>query len=186
MSVWLKVADAEHQPVLRLAVEGKLAGREYYRFAVIGQPPAPGQPASPIDTTWQRFIVPFNDLPLEGLAQMHVRLDLMGAGQVWADDIQLFDLAFNESELRAIYKLLTLADAALQNGEAGESVRLLHGYWPRFLAENVPLAPPVPALAAKPAAEQPADSAPPASAGAPPVPPGLLDRVKGIFPENWR
>ncbi len=142
ISVWLKVADAEHQPNLRLAVEGKLAGRDFYRFAVVGQSPAPGQAASPIDTTWRRFIVPFNDLPLEDMTQMRVRLDLMDAGQVWADDVQLFDLAFNESELRALYKTLRLADVALQNGEAGESLRLLRGYWPRFLQENVPLPPP--------------------------------------------
>ena len=49
MSVWLRVADAARQPNLRLAVEGKLVGRDYYRYAVIGQPPGPGrrQAASP-------------------------------------------------------------------------------------------------------------------------------------------
>ena len=42
MSVWLRVADAAHQPNVRLAVEGKLVGRDYYRYAVVGQPPGPG------------------------------------------------------------------------------------------------------------------------------------------------
>ena len=95
----------------------------------------------------------FDDLPLDGLSQMRVRLDLMGAGEVWADDVQLFDLAFNESELRALYKLLTLADLNLQNGQVGDCMKLLNGYWPRFLMQNVPLPQAVPALAAKPAAE---------------------------------
>ena len=140
MSVWLRVADAARQPNLRLAVEGKLVGRDYYRYAVIGQPPGPGQEAKPIATTWGQYIVQFDDLPLDGLSQMRVRLDLMGAGEVWADDVQLFDLAFNESELRALYKLLTLADLNLQNGQVGDCMKLLNGYWPRFLMQNVPLA----------------------------------------------
>jgi hypothetical protein len=180
ISVWLKVADAARQPTLRLAVEGTLAGRAYYRYAVVGQPPISGQRGSPIETSWQRFIVPFNDLPPDGMTQLRVRLDLMGAGRVWADDVQLFDLAFNESELRALYKLLTLADFALQNGEAGESLKLLRGYWPRFLEENVPLPPPAPVLAAQPAAE------PPESETTAPASTGWLDRVKGILPERWR
>jgi hypothetical protein len=182
MSVWLKVPDAAHQPNLRLAVEAKLAGRPYYRFAPIGQPSVTGQPGWPIDTAWRRFIVPFNDLPCEGAMQMRVRIDLMGAGQVWADDVQLYDLAFNESELRALYKLLTLADVALQNGDAGESLKLLRGYWPQFLDRNVPMPPAVPAVAVKPAAEPPAGDA----ASAPAQPAGLMDRVKGILPERWR
>jgi hypothetical protein len=182
ISVWLKLADAERQPDLRLAVEGKLAGREYYRFAVLGRPPAPGQPGTPIDTAWRRFIVPFDNLPLEGMSPMQVRIDLMGAGQVWADDVQLFDLAFNESELRALYKLLTLADLALQNGEAGESLKLLRGYWPQFLQQNVPLPPAAPAVAALPAADPPAADA--ASAPAPSS--GWTDRMKAILPDRWR
>ena len=79
----------------------------------------PGQEGKPIATTWSQYIVQFDDLPLDGLAQMRVRLDLMGGGEVWADDVQFFDLAFNESELRALYKLLTLADFNLQNGAIG-------------------------------------------------------------------
>ena len=55
--------------------------------------------------------------------------------------MQLFDLAFNESELRALYKLLTLADLNLQNGQVGDCLKLLNGYWPRFLMQNVPLPP---------------------------------------------
>ena len=133
-------------------MEGKLIGRDYYRYAVIGRPPGPGQEGKPIATTWSQYIVQFDDLPLDGLSQMRVRVDLMGAGEVWADDVQLFDLAFNETELRALYKLLTLADLNLQNGQVGDCMKLLDGYWPRFLMQNVPLPPAVPALASKPAA----------------------------------
>ncbi len=152
MSVWLRVADAHRQPPLRLALEGKLDGRDYYRFAAIGQPQTPGQPGIPIATTWRPFIFQVDDLPLEGLSPLHVRFDLMGQGEVWVDDVQLFDLAFNEPELRALYKLITLADVTLQNGQIGDCMKLLDGYWPRFLVEHVPLAvePPAGTIAAKP------------------------------------
>ena len=36
-------------------------------------------------------------------------------------------------------KLITLADVKLQNGQIGDCLHLLEGYWPRFLEENVPL-----------------------------------------------
>jgi hypothetical protein len=105
----------------------------------------------------------------------------MSAGEVWVDDVQLFDLAFNESELRALYKLLTLADLNLQNGQVGDSIRLLEGYWPRFLVENVALPQTAPALAAKPSTE----SAPDGTSPAPP-PASWTDRVKGFLPSGLR
>ena len=183
MSIWMRVADATQQPNVRLAVEGKSSmstwcpGRDYYRYAVIGQPPGPGQEAKPLATTWGRYIVQFDDLPLEGFSQMRVRVDLMGAGEVWADDVELFDLSFNESELRALYKLLTLADLNLQNGQVGDCLKLLSGYWPRFLMQNVPVGPAAPALASRPDAPPPADDKPPDA-----QPSGWMDRIKGYLP----
>jgi len=181
MSVWLRVTDASRQPVLWLAVQGRLVGRDYYRYASVGQPPRPGQDGKPLTATWSQFIVSFDDLPLDGLSQMRVRLDLMGAGEVWADDVQLFDLAFNETELRALYKLLTLADLNLQNGQLGDCMKLLSGYWPRFLMQNVPLPPAAPALASKPDVEQSAEEKPAAGQSA-----SWTDRLKEYLPERLR
>ena len=139
MAVWLRVADANRQPPLRLALEGKLQGRDYYRFAPIGLVPGPGQPPAPILTQWGQYVFQVDDLPLEGLTSLRVRFDLIGAGEVWVDDVQLFNLAFTDPELVELSKLITLADVKLQNGQVGDCVRLLDGYWPRFLEENVPL-----------------------------------------------
>jgi hypothetical protein len=180
MSVWLRIADPMRQPKLRLAVQGQIVGRDYYRYAPIGQPAEPGQEGKPIAATWRQYFVPFNDLPLDGLSQMRVRIDLMGPGEVWVDDVQLFDLAFNESELRALYKLLTVADLNLQNGQAGECVKFLSGYWPRFLMQNVPLPQAPPAMAAKPGDDKPAEDK---SAD---KPASWTDRVKGMLPSGLR
>ncbi|MEN6450841.1 MAG: hypothetical protein ABFC96_10135, partial [Thermoguttaceae bacterium] len=139
VSVWLRVADAARQPPLRLALEGKIQGRDYYRFGPVGLPPAPSQHADPISTEWGQYVVQIDDLPLEGMTAMRVRFDLMGPGEVWIDDVQVYSLAFNRTEMVELSKLIALADVKLKQREIGDCLHLLEGYWPRFLEENVPL-----------------------------------------------
>ena len=115
---------------------------------------------------------PGRTLPLARPLRSH------GAGRSLVDNVQLFDLAFNEPELRALYKLVTLADVNLQNGQIGDCMKLLDGYWPRFLVEHVPLAvePPAGTIAAKPDEPPAVDN----SADAPHT--GLMDRMKNMLP----
>jgi len=179
MSVWLRTSDAQRQPPLRLAIDGKLFGRDYYRFAPLGQSAQAGQNAAPIASAWGQYIFQIDDLPLEGLASIRVRIDLMGAGEVWADDVQLYGLAFSKPELLELSKLIALADVKLQNGQVGDCLRLLDGYWPRFLKEYVPLSPgatpPETATAATPQGEK-----------KPPERSGWLNRMKDLLPESLR
>jgi hypothetical protein len=179
MAVWLRVADAQHQPPLRLAIEGKLHGHDYYRFAPVGLAPAPGQPPVPIAPAWAQYVFQVDDLPLEGLTSLRARFDLMGAGEVWVDDVQLFGLAFNRSELVELTKLITLADVKLKNGQVGDCLRLLEGYWPRFLEENVPAPAAAPMSEAVNAKPRPAEERPPEHSG-------FLNRVKDMLPESLR
>lgn len=185
LSVWLRVADAGQQPPLRLAVEGKLDGQDYYRFAPVGMARPGAPPAPPIDTQWRQFIFQVDDLPLEGLSQMRVRFDLMGAGEVWADDVRLFALAFNDKELRELAKLITVAEFQLQNGRLSDCLRILDGYWAQFLESHVPVDPD--AVAARPAAAAP--QSPPGPTGKPAEPQprtGWMDRVRGMLPRPLR
>jgi hypothetical protein len=185
MSVWLRVSDATRQPPLRLALEGKLDGRDYYPFAALGQPQPAAPAAVPIAGNWVQYIFQVDDLPLEGLSELHVRFDLMGKGEVWVSDVQLFDLHFQQVELLALYKLITLADATLQKGQIGDCLKLLGGYWPRFLDQHVPLAPdaaPPGTIAANPPDGTPPDQQP----AQPPQQTGLMDRVKNMLPEKLR
>ena len=86
----------------------------------------------------------------------------MGAGEVWVDDVQVFSLAFNKSEMVELSKLITQAGRELQNGRIGDCMRLLDGYWPRFLEENVPLPPGTGAMeAADTEKKPPAEEKPP-------------------------
>jgi len=172
MWVWLRAANAASQPELRLALEGSLRGRNYDRFALVG-----AKSGVPIGVQWAPYVFQVDDLPLRGLSNLRIRLDLLGPGEVWIDDIRLVDLAFNENELRELAKLITLADVKRQNGQLRDCIRLLEGYWPHFLEANVPLKPA--GVARKPARPQP--KKPPEQ---PKDVPGLLERMKDLLPKK--
>ncbi len=177
LSVWLRVADPSRQPPLRLTVAGKVGGRDFFRSAWVGHSPElPSVPAIPAE--WTQFYVHVFDLPLENTGYIHLRFELTGPGEVWIDDIQLCELFFTEKERKALVRLLTPADLMLQNGQVGECLRLLEGYWSRFLVAHVP-------LAQTPVVQKPE---PP---GSPAGEPGarsarLLDRLKNWAPERLR
>jgi hypothetical protein len=195
ISVWLRVADPRKQPPLRLALEGKLSGHDYYPFAPVGLMPDGKPTGVDLSNQWAQYIFQVDDLPLEGLSSLRVRFDLMGAGEVWVDDVLLFNLAFSRPEIIELSKLITLADAKLRNGQVCDCIRLLEGYWPRFLEENVPVPVETPS-APKPAAEladQPAAKTPPAKTPPAEEPPaqnsdrtGWFNRVKNLLPEKLR
>ncbi len=179
MSVWLRVADAARQPPLRLAIEGKLHGRDYYKFGAVGLAANAGQPAAAIGADWGMYIFQVDDLPLEGLTSLRARFDLMGAGEVWIDDVQVSTLMFSGPEMFELSKLITLADVKLQRGQIGDCLHLLEGYWPRFLEENVALpagAVSAEAIASKPRAEE----------EKPPERSGWLNRMKDLVPDSLR
>jgi hypothetical protein len=137
VSVWLRVTDAQHQPPLQLAIDGKLEGRDYYRYAPLGQPPQGMQQVPAISSSWANYVFQVDDLPLEGIGPLRVRFDLAGPGEVWIDAVQVHHLYFSKRERVELSKLIALADVKLQQGQLADCIRLLEGYWPRFLETNV-------------------------------------------------
>ncbi|MHB1033734.1 MAG: family 10 glycosylhydrolase [Pirellulales bacterium] len=172
LAVWLKVSDETRQPPLQLRIDGKLSGKEYFRYALVG-----AGSDKRVSSQWAWYVFPVNDLPADGLSQLRVRFDLVGPGEVWIDDVQLYDLIFTRDERMELSKIAYLSSKKLQDGQLGDCVRLLEGYWPRFLAANVPLSPE--ALARKP---EP-DRRPPRE---PEKTPGMMDRLKGFVPSRFR
>jgi hypothetical protein len=85
------------------------------------------------------------NLPLEGLTELSVGFDLMGEGEVWIDDVQLYDLWFEDAEQQELLKAVANADFQLTAGQIGDCHRFVDGYWPRFLQDHVPLPRPQPA-----------------------------------------
>ena len=135
VELWLRTTPRAQLPVVKIALEGQV--REG-KFEPYGEIPANGANASsPGD--WVRYSFPIDDVPSEGLSNLSVRLELLSAGEVWVDDVQVFDLSFSDVERTELSKLITLANVKLEAGELGDCSRLLEGYWPQFLVANVPL-----------------------------------------------
>jgi len=132
MLVWLRIADPKSQPVVRLALEAKHHGSPYYRPAPVGK-----STDIPLHEEWARYYVPFDNLPTTGLSELRVGIDLMKPGEVWVDDIQLFDLPFTGSEQIELRKMIGQARLDLDNGRVSDCARLLDSYWPRFLIQHV-------------------------------------------------
>ncbi len=110
--------------------------------------------------------------------QLVVRLELSGAGELWIDDLQLYELDFAEPERLELSKLLTLAEYKRQSGELNDCLRLVDGYWPRYLRANVP-------LSQEPLAQRPRRSPPPEAPAEQDKKPGMFDRMRRAMPDLW-
>ena len=132
---WLRVDDPKHQPSLKIAIEGLRDGRPaYFRPSEeLDQ-----NPRCKIDQQWSSFLLPLRDLPTSGLDKLQLRFDLVATGSVWIDNVQLSDLWFVEDERIQLIKTELEARLPLDKGNYAECLRMLEGYWPRYLFEFVP------------------------------------------------
>lgn len=132
---WIKARDPAQPSAMRLAIEGRLDGKTYYRYASVGG----ASKGSALQSEWTQYWFQIDDLPPTGLTDLRIGFDLMGPGEVWIDDVQLFDLWFYDNERDELVKHIGLADFNLSNGRLLDCDRFLDGYWPRFLQQHVPL-----------------------------------------------
>jgi hypothetical protein len=71
------------------------------------------------------------------LTDLQIGFDLMGPGQVWIDQVQVFDMWFLPKERDELMIQFGLAKRALSKGEITNCLRALSGYWSKFLNHNV-------------------------------------------------
>jgi hypothetical protein len=134
VAVWLRVADPMQQPVLRLAVDGEHMDRPPYRYAAVG-----AGTDQPLSNRWALYVFQVNDLPVDGWRRLEVGFDLMGPGDVWVDEVRIYDKRFNPDEQRHLSNVwVAVAGFHLRQGELGDCQRLLESYWPQFLLTHVP------------------------------------------------
>ena len=135
VSVWLRTDAIENQPPLRLAIEGKYGGEDFYRFGTVGS--LSRAERNQLGTQWKRFAVHFDGLPVDGLSDVRIGFDLMGRGRVWIDQVQVFDRWFDHDEAKVLMQLLSLAGYQLDQGDVNGCRKVLEGYWPRFLKQHL-------------------------------------------------
>jgi hypothetical protein len=135
----------------------------------------------------QGFVIMVNDLPLDSRGQMRVAFKLSGAGEIWLDNAKLYDLLFTQkfygssaqAEVLALSTHIHAAKKAFDpDRQISDCVRVLEGYWPRFILAYRP--PTVQQIAERelPRAQP---SPPQTNEGQQPTP-GIGDRFKGLVP----
>ena len=138
VSVWLKVADEDNQPPLRISLESSENGSGYYRFGEVGSLTSDGK-RNQLTTSWKKFAVHFDDLPQHGGGPLRIGFDMMGQGSVWIDRVELFDRWLDENDVKALTQMLASIGPLIQQPEKMERCRqVLNGYWPTFLREYFP------------------------------------------------
>jgi len=151
MCVFVRGENVAPSSELRLVFEADGGAKPYRQFATLGGN-YPG--ARPLTSDWgSGYAFRREDLPLDSRGKMRVKFELTGPGEVWIDNVQLYDLLFplkfyerSEAERLEFVKLISSADSALRAGELAECARKLDGYWPRFLNAYTP----IPTIATQP------------------------------------
>jgi hypothetical protein len=144
VELWLRASGGKRDPALKISVEGEMPDSRFEPYGIISDPYGV---ISGVNTTaaapgdWVRYTFPLDYLPSEGLSELRIGLELQGAGDIWIDDVQVFDLAFSDAERYELSKLITQASVMLvEKGQLSDCAQLLEGYWPQFLVAHVPLA----------------------------------------------
>ncbi|MEZ6105894.1 MAG: hypothetical protein R3B96_07180 [Pirellulaceae bacterium] len=131
LKVMVRRREGSPQPALRLSLEAQTPDGGYYQFAQIGADNE-GEGAE-IGTAWTPFAVHFDDLPCDSLRDLRVGFDLMGAGDVEVDGLEVLDGWFDEGDQRVLYQRISVARLQLQEGNALGPYRLLQSYWARVI-----------------------------------------------------
>lgn len=134
--VRLRVKDRDQQPNLRVVLDDDQGF--YWPLTVGGTASATSLP----DSWREDYLFPFEQLPLKDLESLRLGFDLMGAGEVWIDDIQMFDMWLQRDERNALLRASGLADKNLERGEVRYCQHFLENFWAQFLLQHVP--PPAP------------------------------------------
>jgi hypothetical protein len=165
---------------LRLIIEAECNGQIYHRATRINA--AVQHP----NGQWDRPAIIVNDLPLQSRGQVRVAFELIGPGEVWLDNVKLHDVLFAtnfydnaKAEVIALYQQIHAAQSAFDAGQISDCLRIVDGYWPRFVLANRPrLQPKIAALPA-PNNQQPSPAQPNQGQD---TAPGVRDRVKRLLP----
>lgn len=137
ISLWVGYPKEKGRIPLRLALTGTYrdSGEVFLRTASLENLDHPDIHSSE-EVSWREIKVPFTSLPLTGLDQLRIRLDLSGEGTVWIDDIRMEHIAFKESERVQLMKTISVAGFRWSEGRYSELQTLLEGFWPRVLLEQ--------------------------------------------------
>jgi Glycosyl hydrolase-like 10 len=87
---------------------------------------------------WRRFEFRIEDLPAGHSSGSRLRIESLGSGRIWADDISVVPDGLSSDDLRQLAKISVEIALAWEEKRFAECQRLLDGYWGRYLLECDP------------------------------------------------
>ena len=145
--LWVQISvgvapNASELP-LEVCLTGRKNGEPYVRRLTIGDTflkKIQKQKAQQVDSgiVWHTDVILFDQLPLDGLENLSLCFELIGPGEVWLDQIQLYRLAFATSEQTELMKLINMTEYRASKGRVVEVMFTLDGYWPELLRDQLP------------------------------------------------
>jgi len=141
-------------------------------------------------SSWSLYPFHVDDLPTDATGHLRVGFELGQPGEVWIDEVHVYDIWFTRAEQNELSKILALADLQLRDGKPGDCQRTLQRYWPNFILQHVPVQRPriarVSADISPPPTASPTDTPPDGSDDDPPGESGMLNRMRQFIPKLWR
>lgn len=156
-------------PTLRIGIEGQSRGRPLRRSVTV-TPAADGQ--------WQPqpLWLEVEDLGGDTIEDLRLTIDLLSPGQIWIDDVKLYDFFLTEAERSRLQSQVFLAVQRIRQEDLTAAAKLFDSHWGRYLMNlRVPVKATVQSRAEEPVASPPDNPAP-----------GIAERVKGWLPSPIR
>jgi len=174
LTVYVRASDLGDDAELRLILE-EVGSNRQPRFISLSAARLQGDRKV---REWNGYQFGIEDLPLDSTAQMRVRFELVGHGEVRIDQVELHELVFpldlypteSQQQVLALVQHMQQARTALDERRFSDCETMLDSYWSRFLLAYLPEI-----------EEEPV--APPSKADSPPAAktPKLTDRVRDLF-----
>lgn len=118
VQVWLR-SDRPDAKV-RIWIEGESSGKPYRRVSEIHVRP-----------TWTERAIRAGDIPPGGLDTARLRFELLGAGNLWIDDVAVSGEGLSEPERRNASKAIMAAIQAYRDKRFADFARLAGSHWAR-------------------------------------------------------
>lgn len=178
MTTYVRTRGVDPKTELRIVFQSDRTG--YRQYTIIkGEQLA----TATEEFDWRYLAFGVDDLPLGSQDQIQVRFEFNGPGEVWIDEVVLFDLLFShnfyaesDQQKLAILRKIHTAEAALVDDRLYDCWRLINDYWLLFAQEHLPLVE-TPTAVARGGANSDRLNAP-----KPPQTPSLGERMKQYVP----
>ncbi|MCR9295132.1 MAG: family 10 glycosylhydrolase [bacterium] len=192
IQAWLRCSAADPTAVVRIALRGERSDGSPYEQAVTVGSRENRDLQIPNDWGTRPVTLYASDIPLEELESLYVAIEMLGAGTVWIDDVQVLKNWLRPDERIYLQGLMLVASEQLAANNPFPAEQLLNSHWGRFLSRyctNADVADKDAIGESEQAADIPSATQPSQDS----VPrtgwnssPGLMKQMRDAWRERWR